>query len=577
MTIAQRLYLLIAIVVVATSALAGVGIVQMRQVFSAADFSNVSAIPSMVDIDKASVAFMTMRAQVWKHIASREENKPAMAKVLDTTVADLAATLEHYGKTNVLDAKDRALLEADQEAFSKFRKVIDYTLKLSTSGKTEPAQAFLFGSDLTVEKFDHALAEHRDYIRARATSSSADARARLASAQTFSILAALAAIAAVTVLGLMLARRIGRALAKAAAAARAIASGDLTGAIDGAGRDEIGLLMGAMGDMSGSLAVIVRQARTGADTIAIASAEIATGNMDLSSRTEQQAAALEQTAASMHTLTGTVKQNADNAKQANTLAANASQSAADGGAVVGRVVAAMGSINGSSKKIVDIIGVIDSIAFQTNILALNAAVEAARAGEQGRGFAVVASEVRNLAQRSAGAAKEIKALIDSSAADAKAGSDLAGEAGAAMERIVTGIRQVTDVVAEISAASQEQATGIEQVNSALTHMDGVTQQNAALVEQAAAAAASLREQAQALLASVGKFIVNEQEPGEAAEVAESESDFGAEREVAEAAPVARARDIAAPRATKPAPARAKPAAKLALKPATSVEGDWEEF
>jgi len=305
----------------------------------------------------------------------------------------------------------------------------------------------------------------------------------------------------------VLTRSITGPLRQAARSARFIADGDLTQPVHSTGRDEAAELLQALKTMQDNLVGIVGNVRSGTDTIATASSEIAAGNHDLSSRTEQQASSLEETAASMEELTSTVKQNADNARQANQLAVSASSVAVKGGTVVAEVVGTMGAINASSRKIVDIIGVIDGIAFQTNILALNAAVEAARAGEQGRGFAVVAAEVRNLAQRSAAAAKEIKTLIDDSVSKVEEGSSQVAEAGKTMDEIVDSVKRVTDIMAEITAASQEQTSGIEQINQAITQMDQVTQQNAALVEQAAAAASSLQEQASGLSQVVSVFKV----------------------------------------------------------------------
>jgi methyl-accepting chemotaxis protein len=306
-------------------------------------------------------------------------------------------------------------------------------------------------------------------------------------------------------IGVWLVRAITRPLNRAVEIALSVAAGDLTQDIVSQSRDETGVLTSALKDMNDNLKRIVGEVRIGTDTIATASAQIASGNLDLSSRTEEQASSLEETAAAMEEITSTVKQNADNARQANQLAVTASGIASDGGTAVDQVVATMTSINDSSKRIVDIISVIDGIAFQTNILALNAAVEAARAGEQGRGFAVVASEVRSLAQRSAVAAKEIKELIGDSVDKVGAGSKLAEQAGNTMSEVVASVKRVTDVVAEISAAGQEQSAGIDQVNLAITQMDEVTQQNAALVEQAAAAAASLQSQAASLAQLVSVF------------------------------------------------------------------------
>jgi methyl-accepting chemotaxis protein len=329
------------------------------------------------------------------------------------------------------------------------------------------------------------------------------------SAGQFSIVF-VAALALIALLGWNVVRSISRLLgadpAVAAAITRRIADKDLSRPVylNGAGEKS---LLSVIARMQDELSGTVRRIRDHSRTIAEASQQIASGNLDLSSRTEAQASSLQQTAASMEELTSTVKQNADNARQANQLAVSASEVAVKGGSVVSQVVDTMDSIQASSKKIVDIIGVIDGIAFQTNILALNAAVEAARAGEQGKGFAVVASEVRNLAQRSAGAAKEIKGLIDDSVGKVGAGTDQVAEAGRTMQEIVASVRRVTDIMGEIMAASQEQTSGIEQVNQAISQMDQATQQNAALVEQAAAAAGSLQEQAGSLVQAVSVFRV----------------------------------------------------------------------
>ncbi|MDO8033380.1 methyl-accepting chemotaxis protein [Janthinobacterium sp. SUN128] len=298
---------------------------------------------------------------------------------------------------------------------------------------------------------------------------------------------------------------IVRPLRHAVKVARKVAGGDLSEHIRVDSRDEVGQLLQALKDMNASLITIVGEVRGGTHEIAGASGEIAAGNLDLSQRTQAQASSLERTAASMDELTGTVKQNADNARQANQLAQSAAAVAGKGGTVVAQVVDTMSSINASSKKIVDIIGVIDAIAFQTNILALNAAVEAARAGEQGRGFAVVAAEVRTLAQRSAGAAKEIKQLIGDSVERVDAGARLVDTAGATMREIVASVHRVTDIMGEISMASGEQLSGIEQVNAAIVQMEQVTQQNAALVEQASTVAASMQQRATLLSGTVGIF------------------------------------------------------------------------
>ncbi|WP_238922447.1 methyl-accepting chemotaxis protein [Achromobacter ruhlandii] len=315
------------------------------------------------------------------------------------------------------------------------------------------------------------------------------------------------------VLGGLFAWRVSKSitapLAQAVSVAETVARGDLGQPIHALTRDETGRLLRALHDMQDKLAGAVRTIRAGSETISSAAGQIAAGNTDLSSRTEEQAASLEETAASMEELASTVKQNADNARQANQLAASASEVAQRGGAVVSAVVSTMGDISASSRKISEIVSVIDGIAFQTNILALNAAVEAARAGEQGKGFAVVAGEVRSLAQRSAQAAREVKTLIEASVSKVAEGAGQAENAGTTMQEVVASVKRVTDIMGEIAAASQEQASGIEQVNRAVSQMDEVTQQNAALVEEAAAAAGSMQDQAHALVRAVGVFRLRE--------------------------------------------------------------------
>jgi methyl-accepting chemotaxis protein len=361
--------------------------------------------------------------------------------------------------------------------------------------------------------------------------------------------------------GYLLLRAISGPLKEATDIATRVADGDLTGTITVNSDNEIGALLTALSKMKANLASIVGEVRASTDTIASASSQIAAGNMDLSQRTGDQAGSLEQTASSMEELTGTVKQNADNARQANQLAVSASEVATKGGVVVAQVVDTMGSINESSKKIVDIIAVIDGIAFQTNILALNAAVEAARAGEQGRGFAVVASEVRNLAQRSAGAAKEIKQLIGDSVEKVDSGARLVDQAGVTMKEIVTSIQRVTDIMGEITTASAEQTSGLDQINTAIGQMDAITQQNVALVEEAAAAAGSLQDQAGVLTQVVSVFKLDEMARPKAKAPMQKPTLVKKSP-----APAPAARKAIAP------PARAKRVANAA--PANS---DWEEF
>ena len=392
-----------------------------------------------------------------------------------------------------------------------------------------------------------------------------EASARSALLRTVMIASILAGMAAAAITGFLLVRAVYRQLGGepdyAAQVVNAIAAGDLSVAVQTRPGDASSLLH-AMKGMQQMLATTVGEIRQSSDTIATASAEIASGNMDLSSRTEQQAGSLEETASAMEELTATVSQNADSAQQAKQLALSASAVAGEGGAVVAKVVDTMSAIDASSRKIVDIISVIDGIAFQTNILALNAAVEAARAGEQGRGFAVVATEVRGLAQRSAAAAREIKGLIDDSVEKVGAGSRLVAQAGSTMEEVVSSVQRVADIVADISAASHEQSAGIGNENQAIIQMDQVTQQNAALVEQAAAAAGSLQDQARALAQEVSVFRLDGMQQGAPASAAPAATGTAA---------AARGR-LQAPLAS-----RREPVATASLPRPVSRDGDWEEF
>ena len=353
-----------------------------------------------------------------------------------------------------------------------------------------------------------ASREYRDYTASRAQVLLAEAHDQYTAQRTVLLAICLAALAAAITAGVLITRSLTRALGaepgELGLAAQRVAAGDLQ-PIDGSAAAPQGSVLASLGSMQQSLARIVGDVRGASDSIANGSAEIANGNADLSQRTEEQASALQQTAATMEELGTTVRHNADNARQASGLASSAAAIAVQGGDVVGRVVTTMQGINESSRKIADIIGVIDSIAFQTNILALNAAVEAARAGDQGRGFAVVATEVRNLAKRSADAAREIKTLIGNSVGQVEQGTVLVDQAGRTMVEIVQSIQRVSDIVGEISAASSEQSEGVVQVGEAVAQMDKATQQNAALVEESAAAAASLSQQSQQLVAAVSAF------------------------------------------------------------------------
>lgn len=436
----------------------------------------------------------TEQQQLAKELAQIENSK----KIIDENFEVLNKTINSQKGVEILHSAlaSRTTYKESQELFTK----------LHAEGKLDEAKALLTNPLRPQQQSYLAALKNMIVFQTELMDNAVQAaEEQYVSARTTLLALGVLAIGLGALIAWLISRSITRPIGEAVKIAETVASGDLSQRIEVKTTDETGMLLSALRAMSDSLVKIVGEVRLGTDTIATASSQIASGNLDLSSRTEEQASSLEETASSMEELTSTVKQNADNARQANQLAVSASSVAEKGGAVVSQVVDTMDEINTSAKKIVDIIGVIDGIAFQTNILALNAAVEAARAGEQGRGFAVVASEVRNLAQRSAAAAKEIKMLIGDSVEKVENGSKLVEQAGATMNEVVESVKRVTDIMTEITAASQEQSAGIEQVNQAIMQMDQVTQQNASLVEEAAAAAESLQGQASNLAKVVSVF------------------------------------------------------------------------
>lgn len=504
-----------------------------------------------------------------RNITSAVVRTTAVAKSSDVTLSgffkeDAAASSK--SSSNILEKLEPLLVTAEEKAL--YAKIVenrkayiatrDNVFRLKAEGQAEEANKALETGYLpAAQAYQVMVAEFLDMQRKNLDMENAGIDEIQANSRTQLLVLAGLVIAFGIFCSWSLTVGITRPLSNAVTASRRVADGDLSGEIVVSSKDETGELLQALKDMNGNLLKIVSEVRTGTDTIATASSQIAAGNLDLSSRTEQQASSLEETASSMEELTSTVKQNADNARQANQLAISATEVAAKGGHVVDQVVQTMESINGSSKKIVDIISVIDGIAFQTNILALNAAVEAARAGEQGRGFAVVASEVRALAQRSASAAKEIKGLIDDSVSKVDGGTKLVAEAGQTMGEVVSSIQRVTDIMGEIMSASQEQTSGIEQINQAISQMDQVTQQNASLVEEAAAASEAMQDQAAKLAQAVSVFKLS------GAHSVSAIANIPARSK--RTAPVRKAtRTIAAPTPPKAAPV-------------ITASNDWEEF
>ncbi|MET3180743.1 UNVERIFIED_ORG: methyl-accepting chemotaxis protein [Variovorax guangxiensis] len=458
-----------------------------------------------------------------RHTTAGVQRAAAIAKSSDASLIDYFAPataasikntneLQKFIEEKLVKPDERALLEKVGNLRKAYLGAREEVSKLKLAGDLDGANR-VFDSQFQPTSVSYIAGVQQVVDMQREQLDAAAARANNLRAQTSTLLIVCSAVSLAlgALLAWLLARSITRPLRSAESMAQSIAAMDLTGKAQSSyASDETGHLLRALDQMRDALQGSLAQVHGVVANVSTASTQIAVGNQDLSSRTEEQASSLEQTAASLEELTSTVRQNADNARQANQLAASASEVATRGGNVVFQVVETMGSINASSKKIVDIIGVIDGIAFQTNILALNAAVEAARAGDQGRGFAVVASEVRSLAQRSAAAAKEIKTLIGDSVEKVEEGSRQVADAGRTMEEIVGSVKRVTDIMGEISAASQEQTSGIEQINQAVTQMDQTTQQNAALVEEASAAAQSLQEQAGSLSQIVGRFRLEHQ-------------------------------------------------------------------
>jgi methyl-accepting chemotaxis protein len=592
MKVGTRLALGFALVLVLLVAVAVVGILRMAQIQDRLDHvvsvSNVST--GLVVEMRNNVSDRLASLRVLTLMTDPADMEPEIVKFKEQTAkydaaqAKLAALFATYA-----NGQEKALLNQIKEHEATAMPAIARATELYLAANAMDATRVMIREVRPVQrKWTDALNALSALEDKQNAQSKADAEAAFASARNFMlillVLAVVMGVVAAVAITRSLLKQLGGEPAYTAKIAGSIAHGDLSIAIDTKASDR-GSLLVEMKEMRNSLVGIVQQVRRGTETIGTASREIAAGNIDLSSRTELQASSLEKTASAMEQLTSTVKQNADSAREANALAATASDVARKGGDVVSQVVGTMGEINTSANKISDIIGVIDGIAFQTNILALNAAVEAARAGEQGRGFAVVASEVRNLAQRSAAAAKEIKTLIGDSVEKVERGSKLVGQAGVTMDEVVSSVKRVTDIMSEIANASAEQSAGIAQVNMSIIEMDSMTQQNAALVEQAAAAAQSLQDQAGELARVVSIFKLEEGEehhvPAQAraaAPAVTTTTAVVARPVVKRPAPPALKKPVAASAAPKKAAeAVAAPKPKKAAVSATASADEWEEF
>jgi methyl-accepting chemotaxis protein len=487
--------------------LGGAAALQMSRINAKTEQILKYRIAGLRDAGRMAAAATRFRTREYRVGASPADELPQTLQSYRDGIEAYVKADKDYASM-ILDDKERALYDAAAKAWMDYLEHSTELVAAAKAGDQVKAMGLVLSGS---KRFDGVAAAIADIVKYNNDGAEEDARvaAELYAGGTLTVmLSLLIAVAAATGLGLAIARAITRPLDRAVEVAEAVAKGDLTQRIETNRRDEIGKMSDALAEMVARLREIVSDVRSSVDSVSTAAAQIAVGNVDLSQRTEEQAANLQQTAASMEQLTSTVRQNADNARAASQLSSGACDVAARGGEVVGKVVSTMEHIIMRSRKIADIISVIDGIAFQTNILALNAAVEAARAGEQGRGFAVVAGEVRALAQRSATAAKEIKALIGQSVESVESGSALVAEAGKTMSEIVAQVQRVNDLVDEISSASTEQSQGIEQVADVIAQLDQVTQQNSALVEESAAAADSLKTQAQHLAQAVSVFQIS---------------------------------------------------------------------
>jgi methyl-accepting chemotaxis protein len=560
MTITKRLLITLSVALLALIFVGADGLLQLSRAQQRFDLVQSRLIPSIAGLNAAKGALSGSRLAGYRlSVFSNLADKTALDKAYNDAHAKFDEVIATYEKEHIYDETDRKMLETDKANMAAYRVALKPFVDGAHAGDMDAVRATLLAGTplaLSAAAVQKGLDDHIAYNNKLIDEVRDASVAAYNTARNLMILVIVAALAVTGMLALHLYRVISGSLSNIQGTLEDVCQSlDLTRQVQVERMDEIGHTAVAFNKLLNDIEQVVSAVRVSTDSVSSASQEIAAGTADLSLRTSQQAAALEETASSMEQLTSTVAQNADNARQANQLARSASQIAVEGGSVVEQVVVTMGSINDSSRKIVDIISVIDGIAFQTNILALNAAVEAARAGEQGRGFAVVATEVRNLAQRSAAAAKEIKVLIDDSVEKVGSGTKLVEQAGATMNEVVTSIRQVTDIVGEISAATAEQNSGIAQVHQAITDMDQVTQQNAALVEQTAAAAQAMQDQAAHQAQMVSAFKID------------------ASKVPRQSAPVTRLRPGTAV-ATRPAATR-KPA-KLAA--GGSVKNsEWEQF